>query len=465
MFAKGIEWIAQISPGRLFQFDPSKKISKFSIDTRTLNPGDFFIALPGSQTDGHHFLESAFEKGASGALVQKLDSASIPKSWFNLVLVNDTLQVLHNLARAYRSEFQIPIIAVTGSSGKTTTKELIAHLLNQRFRAYKSPGNHNSEYGLPLAILDMPINSEAAVFELGLQKPNDIKLLANLLNPTIGVITMIGEAHLEFFQSIEKIAAEKWQLIEALPISDGLAVLNADSPHLRERTFSGRNLWFGAACPDAQIRVICQDAMRLHGLSLVLQTPKGKFDVTTRLLGNHNSLNIAAAWAVAAQVGLSSKTIQAALGSFPGVPHRMQLKKSKLGWILDDSYNANPSAVKEAIQTLSKLHVPDHKKIFVFGDMRELGTFSRQAHIEIAAKIADAKIDQAFLIGGETKHTADYLLRQPDWPSTRVTQTRTTDELLKKITTQLSGSENVILVKGSRANELDLLVDQLVQLI
>ncbi len=457
-----IEWIVQQTQSHLLNPSDSLPISTFSIDTRTLQPGNFFIALSGSQTDGHLFLDEAFQKGASGALIHNLDIKKIPKHWRNLVCVNNTLKALHDLASAYRAEFQIPIIAVTGSSGKTTTKELIAHLLSKQFRTYKSPGNFNSEYGLPLALLEMPKETEAAVFELGLQRPGDIRLLAELLQPNIGVITRIGEAHLEFFHTPDKIADEKWKLIESLPKPDGLAILNADSPYLHNKVFSGRKIWFGAENSQAQIRLIHQDSTHIEGLAVTLQTPKGKFEAMTHLLGNYNGLNIAAAWAMAAQLGLSTKTIQEALRHFSGVPHRMELKKSKLGWILDDSYNANPSAVKEAIQTLQKLELPKYKKIFVFGEMRELGEFSIQAHCEIAEAISKSDIAQIFLVGSHAEEIVRYLISQAQWPATRVIQATDKSDLFQKVTTTLSGNRNLILVKGSRANLLEKLVDALV---
>ena len=455
------EWIAAAVEGKLHHPDPTVQVSKFSIDTRTLRPGDFFIALVGTRTDGHCFLTDAFAQAASGALIHYLDSVEfLPAHWRNVILVDNTLHALHRLAKAYRALFQIPIVAVTGSSGKTTTKELIAHMLSERWRVYRSSGNLNSEYGLPLALLEMPRETEISVFELGMQRMGDIRQLAEILRPTIGVITMIGDAHREFFESQEQIAQSKWELIEALP-TDGIAVLNRDSVYLRERDFSGRMIWFGLESEEAAYRVGQMDTAHLEGLQFKVETLGEVFKIQTKLLGRHNAINILAACAVAHERGVTIREIQQALRSFPLVPHRMELKESSLGWILDDSYNANPAAVKEALRTLNELKVIGCRKIFVLGEMRELGKQSANAHREIGQAIADSEVDRVFLLGEMTLHTADYLVREASWNDERVIVTQSQSELLRLIQSRLFGTQHLILVKGSRANELDKIVETL----
>ncbi len=458
-----IEWIASAAKGNLLRALPSSLVTtQFSIDTRTLRHGEFFVALTGQRIDGHRYLDDAFAHGASGALVHALPVENIPAHWHNLVLVDDTLSALHRIARAYRDSFDIPCIAVTGSSGKTTTKEVIAHLLSQRYRTYRSPGNLNSEYGMPLALLAMPRETEAAVFELGLQHPGDIGRLASILRPSMGLITMVGDAHREFFADLGQIADAKWELIQALSADSGLAILNADSSALRARSrrFSGRMLWFGMEEASARIRVIELDATRLDGLRLKLQTPQGTFALETRLLGRHNALNIAAAWAVAAQLGIGAQEISHCLATFPGVAHRMELKRSALGWILDDSYNASPTAVIEALRTLQELDVPNYRKLFVFGEMKELGDYSIEAHREIGRTLRATDIQRVYLLGHQTLYTADYLSREAGWSRDRVITVSERTELVKCLRS-LAGSQNLILFKGSRANELDRIVDQL----
>ncbi len=454
------EWIARAVGGKLHRPERSAEIIGFSIDTRTLKAGDFFIALRGRRTDGHNFLADAFRKGASGALIQRT-SSQVHKlaSFKNIVQIEDTHLGLRRLARAYRQLFNIPIIAVTGSSGKTTTKELLYKILNEEFSAYRSPGNLNTEYGLPLALLNMPQNTEIAVFELGMQRRGDIRTLADILEPTIGVITTIGDAHLGFFKSREEIARAKWELIEALP-KEGLAVLNLDSPHLRElaKAFP-RVVWFGMD-HDAAYRARDIRDQDLSGVSFTVSSPQGEFELHTPLLGSFNVYNILAAGSVAAELGVKAKNIQKAVWEFRPIPHRMELKRSKWGLILDDCYNASPSATHQALLTLSKLNVA-LKKVFVFGDMRELGAFSQKEHEKTADLIAELKIDRVFTVGRLAAETAKALIERYGWPpeEARITQNR--EELKAVLTVALKDDQKIVLIKGSRAMELDKLVDEL----
>ena len=459
-----VEWIAQAVRGKLYNPDRSVEIKGFSIDTRTLRAGDFFIALKGVRTDGHYFLLDACHKGASGALIQSTSSQVCKFASFkNIVRVEDTYLGLRQLARAYRQEFDIPIIGITGSSGKTTTKELLYKTLSEKYRAYRSPGNLNTEYGLPLALLNMSQNTEIAVFELGMQRRGEIKELADILKPTIGVITSIGDAHLGFFEGREALAQAKWELIEALP-KDGLAVLNKDSLQVCKLTsdkLKGRKRKIEFAIEsqaDHQARDIRDED--LSGLSFEVASPKGRFKLNSALLGRFNVYNIMAAVAVAVELGVNLKSIQKAVQEFRPIPHRMELKKSKLGLILDDCYNASPSATQQALLTLSRLQTP-LKKIFVFGDMRELGDFSEQEHKKIAAHIAELKIEQVFTLGELAAETAKALIERHGWNPERVKITQSREELKATLTATLKGDQNLILIKGSRAMELDKLVDGL----
>jgi len=461
------EWIARAVGGRLYRPDRSAEIIGFSIDTRTLKEGDFFIALKGQRTDGHRFLSEAFEKGASGALI-KSASSQVHKfaSFKNIVQIEDTHLGLHRLAHAYRQLFNIPIIAVTGSSGKTTTKELIYRILSEPYRAYCSPANLNTEYGLPLALLHMPQSTQIAVFELGMQRRGEIKELADILKPTIGVITTIGDAHLGFFEGREALAQAKWELIESLP-KGGLAALNLDSPHLRAKA---KAIVEAAALPprvigfaiehNAEYRASNIRDEDLSGISFEVNSPKGRFELSSSLLGAFNVYNILAAVAVAAELGVNFKSIRKAVRGFKPIPHRMELKRSKWGLILDDSYNASPFATHQALLALSKLQTP-LKKIFVFGDMRELGDFSKQEHRKIADLIAGLKIDRVFTVGELAAETAKALIERYGWSKARVKITQSREELKFVLTSTLKDDENILLIKGSRAMGLDKLVEQL----
>jgi UDP-N-acetylmuramoyl-tripeptide--D-alanyl-D-alanine ligase len=463
--------IAEIVEGQLHRpADPLQQVTGFSIDSRTLRRGEFFIALPGERTDGHLYIADAFRKGASGALVQRLprELADAGVEVCNCIEVPDTRQALQQLAAVYRQELTIPIVGITGSSGKTTTKELLYALLSRKYRAYRSPGNYNTEIGLPLALLAMPPETETGVFELALQRPGDIKLLAHIARPTLGIITAIGEAHLGFFPNREALAREKWALIERLP-AGGWAILNADAPYLSSWACAlpargVRVVPFGLRNPDAVVKAqgICEDLP--DGLTFTICAFEERFAVRTRLLGRANAYNILAAVTAARLLGVEVEHIREALEAFRPVPRRLELKRSeRFGLVLDDSYNANPTAVREALYTLARLRFqPPRRKVFVFGDMLELGDRAVELHREIAEVIAELKVDLVFAIGDLAGETARVLKERYSWKPEHVYTAQTRDELLKQLEQTLPDERNAILVKGSRGMALDVLVDALV---
>lgn len=481
-------WIAEVTGGKLYRYRAGRaRITGFSLDSRKLSPGEFFIALEGERTDGHLYLEEAFARGASGALVEraKLEPTHLGKSGgltaFNIVVVEDTEIALWQLARTWREGFRIPIIGITGSSGKTTTKELLWRMLATRLRAYRSPGNYNTEYGLPLAILGMPPDAEVGVFELALQRPGEIGRLAELLRPQVGVITTIGDAHLGFFRSQEELAAAKWELIDRLEgveadTAGSMAIINLDVSYLRERAEGLR----GASARGGELKVIgfglsslapCRyraieiDDARLEGLRFTLSTPQGALRVETKLLGKLNVINVLAAAAAALELGLGLELdqVREALEGFRPVPHRMELVPSPLGLIIDDSYNANPSATRAALRALGRLktEIP-MRKVVVLGEMLELGSHAPGAHRQLAREITAAGVELFFAIGELACETAQGLL-ELGWPPERVITTSSLVELEAALRERLStlDGHNLILIKGSRALELDRLVEAL----
>jgi len=452
--------IAGVVGGRIHNPDPSRRVEGFSIDSRTLKPGQLFVALRGRRHDGHLFLEEAFRKGASGALVRTLPQGH---KFPNCIEVPDPLSALQRLASAHRRKLDIPLIGITGSSGKTTTKELLYAILSRRFRAYRSPGNYNTEIGLPLALLEMPPQTEVGVFELALQRPGEIASLAEIAAPTLGVITSIGEAHLGFFADREALARAKWELIESLP-PEGLAVLNYDSPYLAEwaEQLPFKAIGFGLRNERAQVRAAKIRDDSLKGLSFELCTPRGSFPVRTALLGRANVYNVLGAVAIALELGVEIEIIREALEGFKPLPHRMELKRSRrFGLVLDDAYNANPTSTKAALKTLARLRVP-YKKVFVFGDMLELGDFAIELHREIAEVIDRLGIDQVFTMGELAGETAQ-ALGERGWEPPRVLSAADLDELERLLERHLD-DQNLILVKGSRAMGLDRLVEGLLAL-
>lgn len=448
-----LDWIAQVTGGRV-RHPQRVELSGFSIDSRTLRPGELFIALKGERTDGHLFLEEAFRRGASGALVSR-----DVENFHNIIKVEDTAAALWELARRWRDRFNIPIIGITGSAGKTTTKELLFAILEKRVRAYRAPGNYNTEYGLPLAILRMPLSTDVGVFELGLRRPGEVGRLAELLRPTVGVITNVGDAHLGFFRDREELAESKWALIERLP-QDGLALLHYDSPYLRRRMEGlERAVTFGTA-EAADYRATEPDDTSLEGLRFAMSSPRGSLRVKSRLLGRFNVHNILAAAAAALELGASMKNIREAVAEFRPFPHRMELRRSPIGLLIDDSYNANPSSTKGALTALARLRTR-RRKAFVFGDMLELGEGAIEAHRGIVKAIDGLGLDMVFTLGELAGETGRALLER-GWGE-RVLMVSSMDGLEKALLSRLDDDRNLVLVKGSRAMELDRLVEAIVR--
>lgn len=456
-----VEQVAQIVRGQLRRPDSACRITGYSVDSRCLKPGEFFVALPGAQTDGHLFLEEVFQKGASGALVHHIPATL--KRFHNCVQVPDTLQALQQLASVYRGQWEIPIIGITGSSGKTTTKELTYALVSQKYRAYRSPGNYNTEIGLPVALLNMPAKAEVGIFELALQRAGEIQTLSEIARPTMGVLTSIGDAHLGFFKDREELARAKWELVESLP-PQGVAVLNFDAPYLWEwaRRLPTRVVGFGLENPKAHVWAKRVRDDQLDGVQFEVCTPIGSFTVRMQLLGRANVYNVLAAVALALEFHIDMGQIQKALVSFKPLPHRMELVRSEcLGLILDDSYNANPASVREALHTLVRLQVP-HRKIFIFGDMLELGDFSVGLHRELADVIDELAVDRVFTVGELARETALALQEREGWAAKRVISTSSLEELKETLLRELGDDQNLMLVKGSRGIGLDRLVKALV---
>lgn len=445
--------IANIVTGSLLQRDNTAAVPVgFAHDSRILAPGEVFIALRGEQTDGHHYLSEAFARGAIGAIIS--DRAAIPTKGRNIILVADPLQALHSLARHWRRRFSAPIIGVAGSCGKTTTKEMIAHLLRPHRHTFVSPGNYNTEYGLPLALLTMDEDAEVGIFELGEERVGDIGLLVDILAPTIGVVTMVGRAHLEFLQNSERVAEEIWQLVNALP-ADGYAILNADSSLLEmlRRRSTVNEISFGIQKGDLRASV----TNRIYGLHLELTERDEPIKLISPLLGKHNSYNILAAVAVARLLNIPWQEIQQGVTSFVPYAHRLCLYPSPLGYILDDSYNANPDSTAAALRVLVELDLPVKYRAFIFGDMLELGKETPKFHHHIMESALKLGIDFIFTIG-DNACTAAAKLRSGVL-SRRIILSENKELLQRQVEERLPPGESLVLIKGSRAMGLEVLAD------
>lgn len=363
-----------------------------SIDTRTLQPGDLFVALLGEHVDGHAFVAAAAAKGAIGALVSRQVDAPIAQ-----VVVDDTQLALGDLASAVRAQQHVRVIGITGSNGKTTVKTLTASILSRHGRTHVNSGNYNNEIGLPLTLLAMPADSEYAVLEMGAGKPGDIDYLAAIARPDIGLVNGIAPAHLARMGSVEGVAETKGALYSSLP-ADGVAIVNADdafAPMFMGLAGGRRVIRFGLDhAADVGADIV---ELRVDSSHFVLSTPHGDADVELPLAGRHNVANALAAAAIAVALDVPLDTIVDGLENVPHVAGRLNLQPMSGSWtLIDDSYNANPGSAAAAIDTLA---LAGGTRWLLLGDMAELGANAAKLHADIGALAKTRGIDRLLAVG------------------------------------------------------------------
>jgi UDP-N-acetylmuramoyl-tripeptide--D-alanyl-D-alanine ligase len=377
---------------------------RVTTDTRALAPGDLFVALRGERFDGHDFVAQAMAAGAAAAIVERTRAASLPG---NLIAVDDPLRSLGVLARYWRARFAIPIAAVAGSNGKTTTKEMIASI----FRAAvgsdataATPGNFNNAIGLPLALLALRPVHRLAVFEIGMNHRGETQELAAILQPTIAVVTNAQREHQEFMRSVDEVAAEHADLMRALP-RDGVAVVNADDPRAdvwrgAARGSEARVLDFGL---DAAASVAARHVSHDEGGALDLVTPLGNARVILHVPGRHMARNALAAVAAAIGAGVSLTAIVQGLEAFRPVRGRLATSTTPAGMrVIDDTYNANPDSVRAAIDVLATRPAP---RVLILGDMGEVGTEGPDFHREIGRYAKQAGIERLLGAGVQARES------------------------------------------------------------
>jgi len=372
------------------EFDPQAVANAYSIDSRTIKPGELFFAVKGERMDGHDFVQQALEKGAAGAVV-RADHLSRYPAKTRLLAVDDTLVALQALGAAVRRLWGQPLVGVTGSTGKTTTKEAIAHVLASRFRVLKSEGNFNNHFGLPLMLLKLEPEHEAAVIEMGMSHRGEIAALAKIAQPEIGVVTNVAPVHLEFFNSVADIARAKYELIESLP-AGGTAILNADDEYVSQfgRDFHGKVILYGLR-PTADIRAENIEQRGAAGSVFDVTTAGRRDSATLHLVGRHNIYNALAAIAVGLERGLNLLEATAALATLAPADKRGAVVQVGNITIINDCYNSNPTALDAMVDTLAAM--PAKRRIVVAGEMLELGTAGEELHRRSGRHMAEKKID------------------------------------------------------------------------
>jgi UDP-N-acetylmuramoyl-tripeptide--D-alanyl-D-alanine ligase len=419
----------------------------YSIDSRTISRGELFFAVKGERLDGHDFVEQAIEKGAVAAIVRKDQQSRYPSA-MKLLAVDDTLVALQTLATAVRRLWGKPLVGVTGSAGKTTTKEAVAHVLAARFYVLKSEGNFNNHFGLPLMLLKLEPDHDVAVIEMGMSHAGEIRALAKIALPEIGVVTNIAPVHLEFFDSLAGIARAKYELIESLP-AGGTAVLNADDEYVSQfgRGFKGKVLMYGTAA-TADIRGENVQSRGAEGSEFDVVTSFGREHARLPLVGDHNILNALAAVAVAVSRGISEQEAVAALATLAPADKRGQVLQLGNITIINDCYNSNPKALQAMVDALAAMKA--RRRIVVAGEMLELGPSGEEMHRAAGRHVAEKRIDRLVGVRGLAQAMVESA-RKHGTPCEFVATPEEAGEWLARETR----NGDVVLLKASRGVKLE----------
>jgi UDP-N-acetylmuramoyl-tripeptide--D-alanyl-D-alanine ligase len=449
-------------------------ITEAAIDSRQAIPGSLFVALPGERVDGHDFVADAFERGAHLALIQRdlaldypvldlrpegggvhhdLAGLSLPAC----LRVESSLAALQQVARFWRRRLDLRVVGITGSVGKSTTKELIAELLAQRYRTLKNPGSFNNEIGLPLTLLGLSEGHERAVLEMGFYVPGEIAFLCEIAQPQIGVVTNIGTVHAERAGSQEIIARGKSELVQSLPAApDGVAILNFDDPLVRSMApLTQARVFFYGMDEQADLWADNVEGMGLEGIRFRLHYRHETIHLRVPLIGRHSVHTALRAAAVGLVEGLTWQEIVNGLHSGHTQLRMVAVRTSSQALILDDTYNASPESTLAALNLLGEM---DGHKVAVLGDMLELGQYERSGHMLVGARAAEVA-DELVTVGTLSAITAA-AAAQAGMPLNNIIQFKTTDQAIEYLQTHLR-SEDVVLVKGSHGMRMDRIVTAL----
>ena len=452
--------VAAASGGRVVAGNSAAPIGRIAIDSRAVAAGDFFVAIRGDRFDGHQFVAAALSNGATGVLVD--DAAAIEGIGANAAIVQagDTTRALQAVARHVRRASGTKVVAITGSAGKTTTKEVCAELLSARYSVFRNQGNLNNHIGLPLSLLELRARPEVAVVELGMNHPGEISTLVAIAEPEVRVWTNVGDAHIGFFATAEAIADAKAEILEGAT-ADTLLVANADDSRVmaRSRAFAGKLMSFGTA-ELADVQATAVEMRGLDGIRARVRTPAGEFTLDTPLTGFGNLSNVLAATAVAVHFDVPLQSIADRAAHLKPAHHRGELLRLPGGLtLIDDSYNSSPAALKRSLEILAAAN-GSARKIAVLGEMLELGTHSDRLHRECGRAAYSADLDLLVAVGGAAAQALADEAKAAGLPSSQIVvaadKTAAVEEVLRRVR-----PGDLVLVKGSRGIGLDLVVDRL----
>jgi UDP-N-acetylmuramoyl-tripeptide--D-alanyl-D-alanine ligase len=444
--------------------DANAVITEAAIDSRQVIPGCIFIAIPGEQVDGHDFVEEAFKRGASFALIQKDVSASLrtldlrnglsAESHADLtpplcLRVDNTTSALQQIARFWRRKLDIRVIGITGSVGKSTTKEMIAEVLGTRYRTLKSPGNLNNEIGLPLTILKLGAGHERAVLEMGFYVPGEIQFLCDIAQPQVGVITNVGTVHAERAGSQEAIAAGKSELVQALP-EDGVAILNFDDIWVRKMEEKARaRVFFYGLSHEADLWADQIEGLGLDGIHFRLHYKNETLHARIPMIGRHSVHTALRAAAVGLVEGLAWQEIFEGLSQGHAQLRLVAVRSHTGALILDDTYNASPESMLAAINLLDEM---EGRKIAVLGDMLELGPYERQGHEMVGMRVA--QVAKTLLTVGPRAHMIAEAARRAGLKPSSILEFEELEPIVDWLNRNLTTTD-AVLIKGSRGLRMD----------
>lgn len=440
--------------GRLLSGNENDILRGVSTDTRRIKGGELFVAIKGQRFDGHNFILDAVSKGAGGVLVQDgcIANSNFKIPDISIISVADSVTALGDIALFHRSRFSIPIIGITGSNGKTTTKEMLAVILGKRFNTLKNFGTENNQIGVPLTLMRLCSEHNIAVLEMGTNRLGEIRRLSEIARPTVALITNIGPSHLEYLNDTDTVLKAKCEILEHLH-EDARLVINADDESLRKLKAGQRIIRFGF---DKSFDFYADKvSIAPDGINFSLN---GKHDIKLGILGRHNVYNALAAIAASWDFGVSIDEIKEALGEFRVPNMRMEIKRIGDIMVINDTYNSNPSSMKQAIEALRDM-TGKGRKILVAGDMLELGNLSGRFHHLVGRQAAESGIDLIVAVGKLAEHIVRGA-QEAGMNEKNIKLYNLTKEACAAVLNLIKKGDT-ILVKGSRAMKMEQIVEEL----
>ena len=444
-----IDNIFNIPTAVIYNPDMFKTIYNVSIDSRNIKKNTLFIAIKGERFDGHDFIDDVVRKGACAVIINEKNLKKLSEVEIPVITVKDTTIALGDVAKIWRSKLKTKVIGITGSAGKTTTKEILATLLTEKFNVNKTVANNNNHIGVPLTILSTNEKHNVLVAELGTNHFGEIPYTASIASPDLALITNIGDSHLEFLKNRKGVLKEKSALLKETINRGGKIFINNDDKMLKEFGRNVKNkITFGLnEKADYQARVLSYD--KLAKPQIEIRNKKKVFYTTLPISGEKNVLNFTAAYAIATELGLTNAQIEKAVKKIKSYNKRLEIKDLKNFTLINDTYNANPDSMKSSLDILNKID-SRNKKIAVLGDMFELGSESKVKHLELSTFINKTKVDEVYSIGKMMK-----LMNQKLNGKTKVHQHFADRNSLKSFLEKLNINNSAVLVKGSRGMKME----------